>query len=448
MILIVKKKSHEQANFLNRFYFPVLFFILIQPYISNVMFFFLSTLDLLFHLLTHKKNLFQIIRNSYIQFLFCFLLFGTIIGVINFYSNNISIRDFFRDFYYHLSPIILISLACCYAKEKIDINRIFYSIILGATILSSIYIFSALPSLSLLLSSSSANAWRSISGNGLIISTIAIPLLLFSSKWDNQKKPFLGFKWLALLICSAYFMISLSRTNLIIMIIVLICFLFSKKNHILIIKCLFAFLLFIIAFLLILPRAVTTNYIQKILASLTEISPLNNWANQSTIQSNWRGYETYCAIQEWKGYDFVSKIIGKGFGKRIFVGDLSVLVDENSNKGVEAGTIPVLHNGYSTMLVKLGILGVLLYLAYYLKLIKFSISMAKKSKNINAFYYRLLLGVSLSLTIMTVFLNGLFKENSFYPLLLIIGIFSSKSFQKKKIVILPTRPLRLLSGHL
>ena len=97
---------------------------------------------------------------------------------------------------------------------------------------------------------------------------------------------------------------------------------------------------------------------EKFSNTLTEISSSDSFTSVANIQKNWRGFEVYSAKQQWLTSGTFNQMFGGGFGKLINVGYLSILVDPTSN-----GYIPVLHNGYYTLIIKSGFIGVLLYLS-------------------------------------------------------------------------------------
>lgn len=106
---------------------------------------------------------------------------------------------------------------------------------------------------------------------------------------------------------------------------------------------------------------VAGTFIYKINRSFTEVaSSSENW-NDSTVVSNWRGYEVHCAKQEFSKYTSMEKLFGKGFGATVDAhGYARLVTSENS--------LPYLHNGYYTTLIKMGIVGGALNIMYWVAL--------------------------------------------------------------------------------
>ena len=234
---------------------------------------------------------------------------------------------------------------------------------------------------------------------------------------------------ISLIICLIEFIITLSRTNIMLFIVFFLCVIWNRNLGNKIVRHLPKIAVIIIGFFLItkflLPNNIVGDYVTKLFNSFTEVSANGDWYNSAMIQNHWRGYETHCALKEWENYNLVSQFIGRGFGKRILVGPYAfTLLKQLNSDGTPATTIAVLHNGYSTMLIKLGAVGVALYLAYYIILVSNG-AIASKNKSVDRYSARLFLGCGLFLLIVTYFLNGLYKDGCpFYPIIIMVGYFS------------------------
>ena len=82
--------------------------------------------------------------------------------------------------------------------------------------------------------------------------------------------------------------------------------------------------------------------------------------------NNWRAYEMQAAIKQWISSNFFEKIIGSGLGRGIHID----YIPYSWSEMVENNQIPLLHNGYYTVLIKIGILGVLALLTIFLSSLK------------------------------------------------------------------------------
>lgn len=406
----------------NKVFFSIILFLIIQNYIPSEYFFIIGVIYLLYYFF-FKENMKFIKPLKECRILILFVIWGILMGLI--YSvlhSNITARDFIRDIFYHINPLIYIYIGAIYAKNKIDIYKIFNSFIIAGGVLSILQLINVFLNFSNIISTYSVNSWRSIAGQGVMVGSISIAIIL-SGIIPKEKRLSKSNYYFLLVMMSADFLITMSRTNLLIFMVSYFIFSVNKENKVKVIK----FLVFFVASLIIvylilykfLPNEIRESYINKLISSGSEISSKHNWNTLAEIQQNWRGYETYCALQQWKESHVINQIFGSGFGKRIYVGEYAYLllnqVDANGNP---TDTIAVLHNGYSTMLIKLGVLGVIFYIIFYFLLIKKAIKGMKILKNIES---KTLLIIAITLLMQTYFLNGLYKDVCFYPLIILIG---------------------------
>lgn len=100
----------------------------------------------------------------------------------------------------------------------------------------------------------------------------------------------------------------------------------------------------------------------KFASSGSEVT-VQDYDNMRDINLNWRGFESYRALVDFGEGTYFQKIFGQGLGATVDIGF-------NMNLGGrEFRYIPVLHNGYMYLLVKIGIIGLLVYLYFLLKMI-------------------------------------------------------------------------------
>lgn len=116
------------------------------------------------------------------------------------------------------------------------------------------------------------------------------------------------------------------------------------------------------------------------------------------INDNWRGYEAYQGIKMYYDGTLGQKIFGYGFGALVNLHMIMNLDDQ------EFSEIPILHNGYIMLLVKQGIFGIILYLAFLVSLLFNSSGRTYESvgsPDFDAFQYNQLLTAFAVLTILT-----------------------------------------------
>lgn len=406
-----------------KYFLPIILFLIIQNYISSEMFFLLGCAYLVFYV-GFKENFKLYMPFKEYRILIIFLIWGLLLGVINrLLLQNENYMDFVRDIFYFSNPLVYIYIGFLYAKENINIYKIFNSLIIAGTIMSLLAIMNMLDGLTQLSNIITVQGWRNITGDGVMVGAIGLAII-FSKVIPKEQRLSNKFNILSIITMTSVLLISLSRTNLLIFVITyLILSIKNSNNKIPIKKILMivgVIILFFVMIYIIFPKNVSELIIGKMLNSINEIDANHDWDSFAEVQGNWRGYETHSALKEWRESNIFNKMFGHGFGKRIYVGNYAYdLLKQTDSYGNKADSIPVLHNGYATMLVKLGILGTGLYLLFYLLLISKSRKELKRDSNdVNT---KVLLTVGLVLLIQTYFLNGLYKDYCFYPLIILLG---------------------------
>lgn len=98
--------------------------------------------------------------------------------------------------------------------------------------------------------------------------------------------------------------------------------------------------------------------------SLTEIT-VRNLSGAEEINNNWRGYEAFLGLSKYYEGNLAELLFGQGYGAIVspphwlFSGDLF-------------SEIPVFHNGYITILLKTGIVGLFLFFFFMYRVLKMS----------------------------------------------------------------------------
>lgn len=405
---------------LDKIYWPIVFFILIQVFVSSEVFWILGIFTIIYILLLKEKGRFIIPFSEY-RLLFYFWIWGAVLGLALFLLHGSDLRDYLRDLFYYSTSMIFIYVGAYYARKGINIYCILNAYIISATILSIIYLSAIVQKGATYLFNSDIHGWRSITGGGAIVVGVALSIILSGIISEKDALP-RSVLIPCVIIIGLFFVISLSRINLLILLIMTFV-LSTKKNNVVqmlrrMVILTFVGMLAIWLMTVLLPSGIIKVYSEKIWGSLTEISVNNEWT-ATIVQKNWRGYENHCAINQWESADVINQIIGFGFGKRIYVGGYAyTLLGQLMSDGSTADSIAVLHNGYATQLIKLGVLGVILYIVFYIQLIRKGSRSLKKTNSLEA---KILYTVGIVLLIQTYFLNGLFKDYCFYPFVIIIG---------------------------
>lgn len=120
----------------------------------------------------------------------------------------------------------------------------------------------------------------------------------------------------------------------------------------------------------VLPDTIASTYLTKVFNTLNEIDAKLTFNSLADANSNWRGYEIYCAQTQWINCSIIEKIIGSGNGRMIelfYVPDQwqAIMVTQYGKQGV-----PMLHNSYYTLLIKGGVLLVVVFIAMLYRNVK------------------------------------------------------------------------------
>lgn len=219
--------------------------------------------------------------------------------------------------------------------------------------------------------------------------------------------------------------ITFSRTVYIYLIISIITFMMLTSNKSIMIHSLkisVAYLVIAILFLEIIPQDIKSNFISKITDIMSESSTTNDWNASGTVTNNWRGFEKYSARLQFSSYDVVHKLIGGGLDKGTYVGNYASLVGVYNSP-----YLPFLHNSFYTILVKMGVIGVIYYVSYLV--INILILLSKIRSNI---LYVLPICLLIGIFISSLVIQGGIVMGNDSIVLVLLGFVTAKSFYKKE----------------
>jgi len=124
-------------------------------------------------------------------------------------------------------------------------------------------------------------------------------------------------------------------------------------------------LMFVVIFTFIfsiLPSDITDIFADKLSYTLDEVDSTKNINSVSEAMSNWRGYEIQLAWEQWKESNIWKQIFGAGMGKSFYI----EYVPTTWQSFVINNEIPLLHNGFFTLLPKIGFLGMSVFVYIFL----------------------------------------------------------------------------------
>jgi hypothetical protein len=341
-----------------------------------------------------------------------------------------------RDISFALTPIFI-----CYIGYWIAFDRSMWPLILKVIIFwgvfFSCYHLSAFILNPELLNEDSMEIRKIAGGSGDLI-ILAIVLGLFQHLLGLVNlftKLFPRFIAMPILITS--FVLSFSRTELLVGIIFCLSFLglLSKINLrmvLIIALCGIGY----IGLVAITPANEEGTFRSKLLRSTEEVY-ITDYSDMTDINNNWRGFEAQKAVETYLSGNGFQLIIGQGFGTLIDLGFSMALGGEGETS---FDSIPVTHNGYAYILVKVGLLGIICYAFFYINLIRFAARYSYSNNSEQRFMARLLLGSVFSLAASMYVVGGMAEVHGM-ELALLLG------YLYRRIVQLQTNNSRLVIGR-
>lgn len=172
----------------------------------------------------------------------------------------------------------------------------------------------------------------------------------------------------------------------------------------------------------------------KILNSLKEIS-FTNGSSGADMLRDWRGFEAFMAFREFENASLPKKIFGRGLGATV---DLGMYV-QVSPTSVER-SLPMLHNGYFSIIGKYGLVGLLLYALFILRVIRGTNRWGTQQDNLLS---DIRVGVGLEIAATSLVFFGLFGKSNLDGVCIFAGVLYGYRWAQERLY--GSRLQRLLS---
>ena len=219
-----------------------------------------------------------------------------------------------------------------------------------------------------------AAAIRTVAGNGDIFMVIALVLLAIGTT-SATKAPVAKIKRRAFgILIAIASILSFSRTLLFsaaVLWLPLIKRRYMRRIMIVGIPCLFAGAIYAMSSSHSAVSMDDGTFAEKIARAGSEVV-ISDYDNEGDINLNWRGYESFMALQHYLSGNWNNYLFGYGFGEMVDVGLFMKLGDDDLR------SVPYFHNGYLYLLIKTGAVGMLLYLWFLWRVFR-SIQLKKNS---------------------------------------------------------------------
>ncbi len=348
-----------------------------------------------------------------------------VLGIPGFVEHEF--RNIARDFFFGLSPIALLIIGFWLAGRKHFFDQLPIIIVSLGVLFAVQHLFQFVLSPSLLLEDSMEV--RSSTQGGANITVLALLVLFFIDRFSIERPPIRGLAFVAvLLILITSVIFTYSRTS---MIILLVGSLAAKgwlsgRN----LKWILMAFGAVLATLFTMPEDAAfrqdLTFISKFFR-IGEEMKISNYEDSKAITLNWRGFESYMALEQYLSGNAMQLVIGQGYGSLV---DLGFVIPLGGDGSINFRHIPVFHNGYLYVLLKYGFAGVLLYIAFYFRLIKIALEYQNSTSRQTVFYSHFLLGLILSL-ILLMFVVGGMAQLAATEYVVLLGVMVSRILNEK-----------------
>lgn len=339
-----------------------------------------------------------------------FLLF--VLGIIHVYWNSFFVA--MKDVWYLLKVVFTLCAGYLLMHHLKSIYLLCRLVVLAAVIASMIHLLNSMLSYQ---SGFSIMDLRDDVGGGSSITFIGLSLLV----GVRQARKFIGLNvwlyYLSIMLCAGSLILSGSRTYIFSF---AVMFLIMSGWRMLSLKTFFILLpLGIAIFVAILstnsaPEGRDLTLISKFANSTSEMN-VRDYDSMKEINLNWRGFEAYRAYVTYMDGSIAEKAFGQGFGALIDLGFFMKLGES------EFRFIPVLHNGFMYVLVKYGFFGLLTYLYFIFKLIRFGRKETKQQRFDLIIAVRFISSLGWVILFTSMVISGVFNLYNLDSSLIIIG---------------------------
>ncbi|HFX3738992.1 TPA: hypothetical protein ACIEBX_000734 [Enterococcus faecium] len=334
---------------------------------------------------------------------FLLLVVGASLGF--YYINNYQIRDYIRDIYYYLQPIIYIYAGYIIYLKRKDEYTFFRTVCYAAAVLALIYAVNLLQNPTLLTSDTVIGIRQDVGKEQFIL--LVATIFLATKKHIFSPKV----QMILLGLIGGIFALQFSRTAYgTLVIIALVLFMQTGKLTVSLVKKIILVLFAVVIFWNILPNNLTADFTMRIMRSLAEVSADKTFQTLQDVQSNWRGYENHIVMKEvFEEGNLLNTLMGYGFGKTASLFGFVVNLGGN-----DFSNISTFHNGYLIVLLKNGVIGLITYLLFFFNTIRYN-------WRYNVYESKLAIAFVFGMLFMTYTKGGILRGSSVLEFCLIIG---------------------------
>ena len=404
----------------------ILFFILFFRAIGidERVYFVISILFFTVLILKNKFILYIPKVNGFV-FYILFVLYATFLGL---YGGN-GLRNVVRDLFYIVPTILWILISYSIGALNYKRKDIFKTIFLYGSLVSlkCIVTFILHPSFDL-------TYIRNLFGENVYDIGFILPVMIAYVMFYN----YIAFSRLVdkiiILLMAAQCIFSFGRMAIIepliglaVIVLLLAKYRPNKRIYRYIFGIIIALIIILVIFFYFMPSMLVRPFLDKFQNIFSEINANHTYNSYDDAINNWRGYEINSVLNQWINSDIIHKIFGFGLGKGIHIRYVPSEFYYVSNN-----EIPLLHNGFLTLLPKGGLLGVASLISMFLGGIKCGINMLKFQNEYLKFEGIVLLSVVISSIATTYVVRGPVEQGTFLVWAIFMGYLSCNFNEYKK----------------
>lgn len=355
------------------------------------------------------------------------LILSSLMGLPIFFSDTFG---FLRDGYYFFQPILLIFLGYIALSKGLNFVFLMRLIVLSSLFLTFYFYIDFF--ISLFLGQGISFESRYVFGLNSDFAIVGLLICYVSTQsklrvFSLQTEVLFTFLFLILII------FSFSRTNILIAFLIMIypyiLKLISFRKQLLIVFFVIIIPVFFGSFInMAIPEQAATNFISKVMNSYSEIivrdyRDLDAIApDANVINLYWRSQEAFLGLAKYLEGTPVQLFFGHGFGSYATAEGIF------ENKFQE---IPFFHNGFITIVLKSGPLGILLFFQFLYIFVKSTSKLNASVTNLNKFLHIISPAIVFVTIIKTFFIMGFYTPESPVLLLTLIGIIIKQSIDSQ-----------------
>ena len=335
--------------------------------------------------------------------------------------------DVAKDLWYLGNPALTLLFGYLLTKRMDGLLSVMRAFVVAAIIVAVVHIFKFILNPSYL--DESLIDIRAQVSSGYLITALGIGIIVGNLRFGLDLLQTRLASWLGIILCLLSITLSFSRTLwLCLMTLVLVSLIMNFPRAAL--RIVIAATVFIIVGLaatggyrMATETGPDLTFVDKIMYSMRELQ-VSDYEDRTDINRNWRGYESYRALQTYASGSSADYLFGKGLGTSIDLGITMTLADEVFDR------IPILHNGYLYLLVKTGAIGLISYLLYLLVTFIIGMQLFRLPEAEARFCGFLLVVLTIIMLETTLVIAGMFNKSWVYTATLLIGVLLGYSESK------------------